>query len=80
MARDGETVVFVEVRTRRSRSYGAPEESITAAKARRLIATAETYLQEHDLGGDPWRIDLVAVEQVQGQRHIRHIPNAVTLS
>lgn len=77
VARDGDTLVFVEVRARRSRSYGIPEESVTVAKVRRLIATAETYLQEHDLEISQWRIDLVAVEHAGGQRHVRHIPNAI---
>ena len=42
-------VVFVEVRTKRSTAFGTPEESVTAAKRKRLTATAYTYLQEHDL-------------------------------
>ena len=37
---EGDKLVFVEVRTRRGAEYGTPEESVTAAKARRLIATA----------------------------------------
>ena len=40
VAQEGDELVFVEVRTRRGAEYGTPEESVTAAKARRLIATA----------------------------------------
>jgi len=40
VAQEGDELVFVEVRTRRGAKYGTPEESVTAAKARRLIATA----------------------------------------
>ena len=40
VAQEGDELVFVEVRTRRGAEYGTPEESVTAAKSRRLIATA----------------------------------------
>ena len=40
VAQEGDELVSVEVRTRRGAEYGTPEESVTAAKARRLIATA----------------------------------------
>ncbi len=62
VARDSDAVVFVEVRSRRGGSFGTPEESITAGKARRLIATAQTYLQSREGLPPDWRIDLVAVE------------------
>ena len=45
IARDGATLVFVEVRTRRSTNLGSPEESVTPAKQRRLAELAQTYLQ-----------------------------------
>ena len=80
VARDGDAVVFVEVRTRRGRDFGSPEESITAAKSRRLIATAQTYLQTRDDLPSHWRIDLVAVD-VDSQGRIARIErteNAVT--
>ena len=40
VAQEGDELVCVEVRSRRWTEYGTPEESVTAAKARRLIATA----------------------------------------
>ena len=40
VAQEGDELVFVEVLTRRGAEYGTPEKSVTAAKARRLIATA----------------------------------------
>lgn len=62
VARQGEVWVFVEVRARRGRRFGMPEESITPRKRRHLIAAAHTYLQENQLADVSWRIDLVAVE------------------
>ena len=80
VARDSEAVVFVEVRTRRRRDFGSPEESVTAAKARRLIATAQTYLQSRDDLPPDWRIDLVAVDVDSHGRiaRIERTENAVT--
>ena len=44
VARDGDTLVFVEVRLRRSRGYGGAAASITAVKRARLLAAANLYL------------------------------------
>ena len=80
VARDSDAVVFVEVRTRKGGNFGTPEESITAGKARRLIAAAQTYLQSREGLPSHWRIDLVAVE-VDSQGRIARIErteNAVT--
>jgi putative endonuclease len=76
---DGDCLVFVEVRTRRGRKYGTPEESVTPAKQAKLVELAQTYLQEHDWDGD-WRIDVVAVEMTPGGKLLRVelIKNAVT--
>lgn len=82
IARDGGTLVFVEVRTRRGAAFGSPEESITDVKKARLIETARAYLQESGCAEDtPWRIDVVGVEVTRGGKvsEIRHIPNAVNL-
>ena len=62
IARHGSQLVFVEVKTRRTRAFGFPEESITAAKAGRLAAAAQTYLAREGLRGADWRIDVVAIE------------------
>ena len=79
VARDGETLVFVEVKTRRGRAYGAPEEALTPRKAARLLQLGEQYCYEHDLNDVNWRIDLVAVELDNRGLLLRceHIPNAV---
>lgn len=59
--RDGSTV-FVEVKTRRSRTHGLPEEAITPRKRGHLLASAQYFLQQRALSDTPWRIDVVAVE------------------
>ena len=55
-------LVFVEVKTRRSREFGSPEEAITAEKRERLRAAAARYQQSHDNLPQLWRIDVVAIE------------------
>jgi putative endonuclease len=62
VARDGEWWVFAEVKTRRGRSVGLPEEAMTQRKVKRVAALAQTYLALHNLGDVDWRIDLVAIE------------------
>jgi putative endonuclease len=62
VARQGDAYHFFEVRTRRGREYGTPEESVTPAKRQRMIDVALTYLGEHELADVDWRIGFVAVE------------------
>ena len=77
VAREAGELVFVEVRTRRGQEYGAPEESITSAKARRMVACAHAYLAERAATARSWRIDLVAIQLNRGRverlDHYRHV-------
>jgi putative endonuclease len=75
--RDGPTLVFVEVRTRRGQRFGLAEESITPAKQKRLIELAQSYLQETAAQHQAWRIDVAAVQLGSGSPQINHIENAV---
>ncbi|MBI2909940.1 MAG: YraN family protein [Chloroflexi bacterium] len=70
VAQDGDCLVFVEVRTKRSDSFGSPEESLTRAKRQKLVALAEEYLQRFD-EPPPCRIDVVAVELSRQGRVLR---------
>ncbi len=62
VARQRDCLVFVEVRTKTSLDFGTPEESITAAKRRKMRVTARRYRQSHEKLPESWRIDFVAVE------------------
>ncbi len=60
--RDGETLVFIEVRYRKRSGFGTPAESVTPAKQRRISAAATHYL--HSRGGrniPPCRLDMLAI-------------------
>ena len=80
VAEQGEWLVFVEVRTRRDRSFGTPEESVTARKAEHLKSAVEHYCQNHADLPPARRIDLLALEVGPGGRvkRIAHIENAVS--
>jgi putative endonuclease len=66
IARDGRTLVFVEVRMRRSTRYGGALESITAAKRARMLAAANGYLAM--LGREPaCRFDVVVMQSADGR-------------
>lgn len=74
---DGPCLVFVEVRYRRSARFGGAVASIDAGKQRRLLATAQGYLQRHPHPG-PCRFDVVAIS---GEAHnIAWLQNAIELS
>jgi putative endonuclease len=62
IAMDGDTVVFVEVRSRRG-APGLAEESVTPAKRRQVLALARAYLATHDLHEEQvaWRVDVLAL-------------------
>lgn len=78
IAEKDNTLVFVEVRTRASRRFGTPEESITSAKQQRLIDLAQAYLQEKRPPHPRWRIDVAAVFLQAGRPPlVNHLENAV---
>jgi len=79
VARHKDSLVFVEVRTKKSLEFGSPEESITPAKMEKLKAVAAHYRQAHNDLPPSWRIDVVAVEIDQKDKPLRIelIENAV---
>ncbi|OGN95259.1 MAG: hypothetical protein A2Y89_01985 [Chloroflexi bacterium RBG_13_51_18] len=79
IAKREDTLVFVEVRTKKSRQFGSPEESITPIKREKLRTLAQYYLQEHENLPQDWRIDVVAIQMEKNYRieRIEIIENAV---
>lgn len=78
VAQEADVLVFVEVKTRRGRAMGLPEEALTPSKAQRLVTLGQMYLADHDLDDLSWRVDLVAVELDARGKLLRceHIRNA----
>ena len=78
VAREGDVFVFVEVKTRRARQTETALTSITPAKRERLIASAYTYIADHELENPTWRIDVVAIALPRsGQPVIDHVEDAL---
>ena len=79
IAQRKDCLVFVEVRTKSNLDFGTPEESITQAKKKKLIALALTYTNTHQNLPSLWRIDVVAIElDEKGKpKRIELIENAV---
>jgi len=61
VAKDGETLVFVEVKARADESHGRPEESVTPGKQRQIRRIALGYLAENAAGDVPCRFDVIAI-------------------
>lgn len=62
IAKEGEVLVFVEVKTRTNNKFGAPEEAIDFYKQNKLAKTAEYYLVYHNVPETDYRIDAIAIE------------------
>jgi putative endonuclease len=79
ITKQADTLVFVEVRTKKSRLFGSPEESITQVKKEKLQTLAKRYGQEHENLPATWRIDVVAIQMDDSGRvsRIELIENAV---
>jgi putative endonuclease len=78
VAVDGQTVVFVEVKTRTSHAAGHPAEAITPDKQRRLTRVALSFLKRHGLLDSAARFDVIAVTWEDPKRRptIEHYQNA----
>ena len=69
-----DVIIFVEVKTRTSRSFGLPEEALTYRKLDHMRASAEYYAASHAIG--TWQCDAIAVERTRDDgTHIEHFEN-----
>jgi putative endonuclease len=80
VGREGSQIVFIEVKTRTSLTFGYGEQAINELKKQHLMGSAEAYMQSHpDLGVD-WRIDAVIIDGdlKKNKIEIRWYKNAVS--
>jgi putative endonuclease len=81
VCRDGDVVVFVEVKCRRPHWGEGPGDAVSWDKRRRLIRLAQHYLRAHRLDGARCRFDVVAVTVADDGAHaVRHLPSAFDAS
>ena len=73
VARDGDTLVFVEVKTRRSPGFGGPLAAVNFTKQRRLVNMARRYLLGLPGPEPPCRFDVVGVTITEGKRPVLEV-------
>jgi putative endonuclease len=77
VARDGDVIVFCEVKTRRGDGFGTPAEAIVASKASRLRRLAALWLEDHPVRPAEVRFDVVSVlPQRRGPALVEHTRGA----
>jgi putative endonuclease len=82
VAKEGKTLVFVEVKTRRELEGDPPQAGVHTRKQNRLAKLANGYLKLKRIRQTPCRFDVVAViiNDEGGVKAIRHIPNAFSVA
>ena len=76
VVKDGEYIVFVEVKFRSSLGYGYPREAVGSTKQKRIMNTAMHYLHKNKLTNCDIRFDVVEVLKQHGQLYASHIEDA----
>ena len=76
IARHRGVLVFVEVKSRSTETFGSPKLAVTPAKQRKLSQVAWHYLQQHNLTEASARFDVVTISRMQGSPHFEVIENA----
>ena len=79
VAKDGSTLVIVEVKTRRNRLYGNPEEAIDYRKRRSLLSAINHYTKSHRIYSNV-RFDIISIVGNMGEKsEIDHIIDVALL-
>ncbi len=77
IARDGNMLVFVEVKTRGTADFGTPELWVDKKKQRSYIRLANLYVQQHNID-DEVRFDIISIVLNHNEHTLSHFPNAFT--
>lgn len=80
VARDGKTIVFIEVKTRKDRQYGPPQLAVTPFKQRQISKAALTWLAKNRQLESCARFDVISIMFSGEHSRIEHIPNAFDLA
>lgn len=76
ICRLNQQIIFVEVKTRRSKKYGGPLGAMTQAKKAKLIKAAQSWLEKNEMWSSPCRFDVIALVSNQKSFSMEHIVNA----
>jgi putative endonuclease len=80
IAKDGDSLAFIEVKTRRTGRFGEPKMAVTPDKQRKISMVALDYLKETGQTNEKARFDVVAIRLFQGSPKIEIIKNAFDLA
>jgi len=80
IAKDKDTICFIEVKARTSDEFGLPEEALTPAKQKKISQVAVSFLKEKKLLDQKARFDVVSVMDAEGIPKINLIKNAFELA
>ena len=73
IAKDGQYTCFVEVRLRKTNSFGSPADSINEGKRSRIIKTAQFYSVEKGISDTPMRFDAVLINAVASENALKNV-------
>lgn len=77
IAYDHKTLVFIEVKTRRSQNFGFPEESVTPSKRQQIRKIAQGFLTINKIREVECRFDVISlIKKEKNEYFLRHIKNA----
>jgi len=76
IAEDGKVLVFIEVKARRSKEFGEPEDAVTPRKREKIRVTADGYLFENNIDDKECRFDVIAIDYQKNKTEIRHLIDA----
>jgi len=74
IAKDKDEIVFIEVKTRKTDTYGKPEEAVGPNKIKKIEKTAHQWLISNKKLDTHWRIDIIALE-LNKKTKITHLKN-----
>ena len=80
IAREKDTICFVEVKSRYSDRFGSPQEAVTVAKQQKIARAASMFLQENDLQNKSCRFDVVAITRQDGKERFLLFREAFVLN
>ncbi|MFQ5427699.1 MAG: YraN family protein, partial [Thermodesulfobacteriota bacterium] len=76
VARDGKTLVFIEVKARSGEGFGSPLAAVDARKQSHLTLAAGIYMEQNNINDQPVRFDVVGILGEDDRAKIELIRNA----
>ncbi|MFO7887486.1 MAG: YraN family protein [Eubacteriales bacterium] len=74
IAKNNETIIFIEVKSRKTKKYGLPREAVTKRKIDKIRKCSLLYIRDNNIYNNPLRFDVVEV--YINEKIINHIKNA----